>query len=127
MRKTDQETTLHELKELVHKFGEERHWGKHHTPKNVAMSLAIEAAELMEHYQWERQGKPDMDAVADELSDVLFNVLLFALSENLDIATSFRSKYQKLQAKYPKEKFTKDFDDLAEYRRIKLSYRNPTK
>lgn len=125
--KTDKSTTIEELKELVRKFGKERHWERHHTPKNLAMGIVIEAAELMEHYQWERQGKPDREEVADELADVLFNVLLFAAVENLDLSNSFLSKYKKLQKKYPIEKFNKKTDDLEEYRRIKKSYRQTKK
>ena len=127
MTKYDNETTLRELKELVEKFGKERNWGRHHTPKNLTMNIAIEAAELMEHYVWEREGKPDEDEVADELADILFNVLNFANSENIDLSSAFISKYEKLQKKYPVSTFNQDNDDLDEYRRIKKDYRDRKK
>ncbi|HLC91886.1 MAG TPA: nucleotide pyrophosphohydrolase [Candidatus Saccharimonadales bacterium] len=126
-KKSDQDTTIQELKDMVKKFGAERHWQRHHTPKNLAMGIAIEAAELMEHYQWERAGKPDPDEVADELSDVLFNLLNFAMIEKIDITSAFMAKHKKLQAKYPKEKFNKGHDDLDEYRKIKKAYRQGKK
>ena len=48
----DSRTTVAELRELVRQFVAERDWQQFHTPKNLSMSLAIEAAELMEHFQW---------------------------------------------------------------------------
>lgn len=123
MSRLDDETTLQELKDLVTKFTAERHWEKHHAPKNLAMNIAIEAAELMEHYVWDRAGEPDKQEVADELADVFFNVLNFAQSQNIDLAEAFISKFERLQVKYPVEKFNKDRDDLDEYRSIKKAYR----
>ncbi|MGN1065075.1 MAG: nucleotide pyrophosphohydrolase, partial [Thermoguttaceae bacterium] len=51
-RYTDATATVDDLKRLVDRFQEERNWAKYHTPKNLASSVAIEAAELMEHFQW---------------------------------------------------------------------------
>jgi dCTP diphosphatase len=123
MSKNDSRTSIQELKDLVIVFGKDRHWQRHHTPKNLAMGIAIEAAELMELYQWDLAGKPNMDEVADELADILFNVLNFAQSENLDITESFIKKYNKLLKKYPAEVFNSDTDKLDDYRRIKKAYR----
>ena len=59
---------MNELKEELIKFQTERDWKKFHTPENLAKSISIEAAELLEHFQW---GKDyDIDEVADELADV---------------------------------------------------------
>ena len=49
---SDQSTTIAELRQLVASFVAERDWNQFHSPKNLSMSLAIEAAELMEHFQW---------------------------------------------------------------------------
>lgn len=122
MKKTDAQTTLQELKDMVEKFGADRNWQKHHGPKNLAMNIAIEAAELMEHYVWEREGEPDREEVEDEVADVLFNILNFAHSQGIDLTTVFKRKYKKLLIKYPAKKFRAG-DDLAEYRRIKKAYR----
>jgi dCTP diphosphatase len=124
MSKRDDETTIQELKELVIQFGRERHWERHHTPKNLSMNIAIEAAELMELFVWDRAGDPDPEDVADELADVLFNVLNFAQSQNIDIATAFMKKLQHTKEKYPTEKFNEAKDDLDEYKRIKKAYRS---
>jgi dCTP diphosphatase len=121
--KTDAETTIAELKQLVAQFSQERNWGKHHGPKNLAMNIAIEAAELMEHYVWERDGDPDKAEVADELADIVFNCLNFAATQDIDISTAFMSKFQRLQQKYPTEIFNDTNDSLDDYQKIKQRYR----
>lgn len=91
------------------------------------MSIAIEAAELMEHFVWERDGEPDKDEVAAELADVIFNCLNFALASEIDISQAFMTKYQKLQKKYPVSLFNKDNDSQEDYQRIKKRYRRGKK
>lgn len=106
---TDPETTVAELRQLVEQFVERRDWHQFHTPKNLAMSMAIEAAELMEHFQWltpeqSRQiaQQPDKLArVADELADVCCYVLAMANELGLDLSTSLERKMAKNEAKYP--------------------------
>ncbi len=121
--KSDGDTTIQELQELVTKFAADRHWQRHHTPKNLTMNLVIEATELMEHYVWERGGDPDKEEVADELADVVFNILNFAEHENIDITKAFIKKYEKLLKKYPVELFHEGRDSLEDYHRIKKAYR----
>jgi len=106
---TDSETTLAELRRIVAEFVDRRDWHQFHTPKNVAMSLAIEAAELMEHFQWltaeqsravaERPER--LSAVAEELADVLCYVLAMANELGLDLSTALRRKMDKNEQKYP--------------------------
>ena len=48
----DEQTTVNELKETVEQFVSERNWQQFHTPENISMALAVEAAELLEHFQW---------------------------------------------------------------------------
>ena len=123
MKANDTTTTFQELKDIVAKFGADRNWAKHHAPKNLAMNIAIEAAELMEHYVWERDGEPDKLEVADELADVIFNCLNFAASQDIDITTAFMNKFERLQKKYPTTIFNKDNDNLDDYQKIKKQYR----
>lgn len=123
-KQTDNNTTLQELKDIVEKFTKDRNWGKHHAPKNLAMNIAIEAAELMEHYVWERDGEPDKAEVADELADVLFNCLNFAITQDIDLAKAFLSKFERLEKKYPTTIFNKDNDSLDDYQKIKQAYRS---
>lgn len=105
----DQRTTLAELREIVRQFVDERDWRQFHSPKNLSMSLAIEAAELMEHFQWispeasrDVAGDPaKLAAVGEELSDVLCYALALANELGLDISTALRDKMVKNARKYP--------------------------
>ena len=123
MKKSDDSTTIQDLKNLVATFTKERDWGKHHTPKNLAMNIAIEAAELMDHFVWEDQSEPKSDEVKDELADILFNLLNFANTNNIDVSKAFVKKYEKLVKKYPVEVFSKASGSLDDYNRIKKEYR----
>ena len=123
MEKTDQETSLQELKDLVVRFREERDWGKHHTPKNLAMSIAIEAAELMELFQWDEYTKRNQEKIADELADILIYCFNFADTCDIDIATAFRAKLTKAGQKYPTELFNTASDSPDAYHKVKQAYR----
>jgi NTP pyrophosphatase (non-canonical NTP hydrolase) len=106
---TDVQTTLAQLRQLVDEFVAERDWRQFHSPKNVSMALAIEAAELMEHFQWLTPdesravaAQPEkLAAVADELADVLCYALALANELGLDVATAVRQKMVKNAQKYP--------------------------
>ena len=110
---SDNHTTVAELRRLVNDFVDRRDWHQFHSPKNLAMSLAIETAELMEHFQWistdqSRQvaEQPDqISQVADELADVLCYVLAMANELNLDLSRAVRQKVAKNEQKYPADQF----------------------
>jgi len=105
----DAETTLIDLRQIVRQFVDERDWHPFHTPKNLAMSLAIEAAELMEHFQWltaeESRAvvgdETKRAAVGEELADVLCYALAMANELDLDLSTAVRDKIAKNALKYP--------------------------
>jgi NTP pyrophosphatase (non-canonical NTP hydrolase) len=105
----DQSTRLAELRGAVAQFVAERNWQQFHTPKNLAMSLAIEAAELMEHFQWltpdeSRQVADDparRQAAGEELADVLCYCLALANELRLDLSKAFEEKMAKNAIKYP--------------------------
>lgn len=110
---TDQTTTIAELKTLVDDFVRERNWSQFHSPKNLAMSLAIEAAELMEHFQWievadsrEVAGHPEkLAAAAEEIADVLSYTLAIANSMGVDLSETIHAKMIKNAQKYPADEF----------------------
>ncbi len=110
---SDQQTTLAELRELVRQFVEARDWRQFHTPKNLSMSLAIEAAELMEHFQWltpeESRAlaeQPEKRAEAgEELADVLCYALALANELGLDVSETVRAKMVKNARKYPADEY----------------------
>ena len=102
----DSTATIDELKALVNRFVEERSWKSFHSPKNLAMSISIEAAELMEHFQWTNpdasSGPLSHDSpVAQELSDVLEYSFALASVLGIDLSRALESKMERNRLKYP--------------------------
>ncbi len=106
--KGDAQTNLQELKDLVQAFVRERDWERFHSPKNLSMALAAEAAELMEHFLWDSlEGSRETaqkEEVADELADILLYLLEFANMTGIDISQAVLAKARKNALKYPVEK-----------------------
>ena len=106
---SDQTTTLSDLRQLIANFVAARDWQQFHSPKNLSMSLAIEAAELMEHFQWltieQSRAIPSqpekLTEVSDELADILCYALALANELQIDVADAIRSKMVKNEQKYP--------------------------
>jgi NTP pyrophosphatase (non-canonical NTP hydrolase) len=106
---SDSQTTLAQLRKLVREFVDARDWHQFHTPKNLAMALAIETAELMEHFQWltpeasraiaDQHHK--LASVGEELADVLCYLLAMANELGIDLSTAIRDKIAKNERKYP--------------------------
>ena len=92
------EDLMGELKE----FQKERDWKKFHTPENLAKSISIEAAELLEHFQWQKEY--DVGKVSEELADVLIYCMYMADALDLDIKEIIQDKMRKNAIKYPVEK-----------------------
>ncbi len=109
----DQTTTLADLRRLIAEFVAQRDWNQFHSPKNLSMSLAIEAAELMEHFQWltidesrKIVKQPEkLLAVGEELADVLCYALALANELDLDVSQIVHGKMIKNAEKYPADRF----------------------
>lgn len=109
----DSSTTVAELKKLVSAFVAERKWEPFHDPKNLSASIAIEAAELMEHFQWLRSEElaavphdaKAMSEIRDEVADIAAYLLSFATRMEIDLASALDEKMKKNAVKYPAEKF----------------------
>jgi dCTP diphosphatase len=105
----DQETTVGDLREAVQKFVSARNWEVFHNPKNLASSIAIEAAEMMEHFQWLtiEEGKALMQGdearaeVADELADVMIYCLSFANASGIDVSEAILKKLARNEGRFP--------------------------
>lgn len=112
-RSTDATTTVAELRELIAEFVAERDWSQFHSPKNVSMALAIEAAELMEHFQWltpdaSRQivKEPEkLAAVSEEIADVVGYSMALANELGIDLAAAIQAKMVKNAEKYPANEY----------------------
>lgn len=110
---SDSKTTIHELREIVRSFVKQREWEKFHTPKNLSMALAVEVAELMEHFQWlateeaasAAQQPEKLAAISDEIADVLCYTLALANSLEIDLSDAVCGKMEKNERKYPAKDF----------------------
>ena len=97
---TDKTTTIETLSEIVAAFSKARGWNP--SDRSTAISISIEAAELLEHFQWdESQGRENAQDIQDELADVLIYCLRFATSRGIDVSTAITSKMDKNAIKYP--------------------------
>jgi NTP pyrophosphatase (non-canonical NTP hydrolase) len=113
MSTADATTAVAELKKLIADFVAERDWSQFHSPKNVSMALAIEAAELMEHFQWlsteaSRRIADDpqkLAEVAEELADVVGYSFALANELGIDVSAAMRAKMVKNAQKYPAEEY----------------------
>lgn len=101
---------LARLQKMIIEFRDERNWKQFHNPKDTAISLTLEASELLEHFQWKTQDEISQyllshkDDIADELADVLYWVLLMAHDLEIDLEEAENKKMAKNRAKYPIEK-----------------------
>jgi NTP pyrophosphatase (non-canonical NTP hydrolase) len=118
MSRADDTTTVAELRKLIADFVAERDWSQFHSPKNVSMALAIEAAELMEHFQWltteasrRLADEPEkLAAVGEELADVIGYSLALANELGLDVSSAIRAKMVKNVEKYPADQYRGRFE-----------------
>ena len=109
----DKTTTVAELIKLMDDFVAERAWEPFHDPKNLSASIAIEAAELMEHFQWLRSDelgsvKEDPAAMANvesEVADILAYLLSFASRMGIDLSSALEQKMKKNALKYPAHEY----------------------
>ncbi len=116
---SDSKMSVNEIRQIVREFVDERDWRQFHSPKNLSMSLAIEAAELMEHFQWittEESRLLDEQAKAEageELADVLCYALAMANELDLDISSTIQAKMVKNREKYPAQEFRGRYGENA--------------
>ena len=109
----DDDTTVADLCARVRAFVDERDWQPFHTPKNLSMSIAIEAAELMERFQWLTPGEAqaavedpaERAAISDELADVLIYCLSLSNALHLDVSSAVLGKLRTNKDRYPADKF----------------------
>ena len=109
----DSKTTVSELIELVDDFVTERDWQPFHDAKNLSSSIAIEAAELMEHFQWLRsdqleavkEDRGKMAEIREEVADIAAYLFSFARAMEIDLSAALADKMKKNATKYPKEEY----------------------
>ncbi len=98
---------IKKLTKAVVAFRDARDWKQFHNPKDMAISLSLEASEVLEHFQWKSSGeidayiKSNRNDIGDELADVLYWVLLLAHDAGIDVVSASRRKMKDNEKKYP--------------------------
>jgi dCTP diphosphatase len=108
----DKEITIEDLRKLVIKFRDERDWKKYHNPKDLAVSMSIEAAELLELFQWRTveeikemiKNNEKYQRVCEELADIIIYCLDISEILNADVSEIVKKKLKQNEKKYPVEK-----------------------
>lgn len=117
------DSDLAHLRDLVRVFVDERDWDQFHTPKNLASALSVEAAELLEHFQWLQTGRAEelgaakLKEVRHEMADVLVYLVRLADKLDVDLFQAVEEKMVLNRAKYPAELVRGDMRKYDEYKK----------
>ncbi|AMP03552.1 nucleotide pyrophosphohydrolase [Collimonas pratensis] len=120
--KSDDKGEFAKLREEIRVFVDERDWDQFHTPKNLSSALCVEAAELLEHFQWLKTGNseelgPDkLQQVGHEMADVLVYLIRLADKLDIDLNAVVAEKMVLNRAKYPADKVRGDARKYYEYK-----------
>ncbi len=101
---------IKELQEKIIKFRDARDWKQFHNPKDLAISMLLESAEVLEHFQWKNAEEmaehlaKNRNDVADELADVFYWILLMSHDLNIDLVKAVNRKMKENEKKYPVRK-----------------------
>jgi dCTP diphosphatase len=111
---SDDHVTISHLKQVMRHFVAERQWAKYHTPRNLAASIAVEAGELLELFQWltpqeaVRRSRTDAafrQALGDEMCDVMMYLIGLANVADINLAAAIHAKMDKNRTKYPVDRY----------------------
>jgi len=112
---------LRDLRDALRVFASERDWDQFHSPKNLSMALSVEAAELLEHFQWIKEEDSSrlppqaLEKISEEMADVLLYLLRLADKLDVDIVRAAKDKMRVNAEKYPADKSrgnSKKYSDL---------------
>jgi dCTP diphosphatase len=109
------------IRDIVRTFVTERDWDQFHTPKNLSSALSVEAAELLEHFQWLHTGTADelgetrLEQVRHEMADVLVYLVRLADKLDVDLGAAVHEKMILNRAKYPADKVRGDARKYDQY------------
>ncbi|MCX6815865.1 MAG: nucleotide pyrophosphohydrolase [Candidatus Aenigmarchaeota archaeon] len=101
---------LDELLQKIKKFRDERDWKQYHNHKDMAISIVLEASELLEHFQWKNKEQindhiiKEKEKIEEEIADILIYLLEMADNLNINILEAAEKKLEKNAKKYPVEK-----------------------
>lgn len=115
------EDIIKQMQQRIVAFNDARDWSQFHTPKDLALSLVLEAAEVLEHFQWKNEAemrehlKKNKQEVGEELCDSLYWILLMAHYFDIDLFEAFEKKMRQNEAKYPVDKAKGSHKKYTEY------------
>ncbi|MQR01098.1 nucleotide pyrophosphohydrolase [Glaciimonas soli] len=121
MTEHSQNNDFARLREEIRIFVAERDWDQFHTPKNLSSALIVEAAELLEHFQWLKTGNKDelddakLEQIRHEMADVLVYLIRLADKLDVDLPAAVVDKMVLNRAKYPAGKVRGDARKYSEY------------
>ena len=109
----DEEINIKELKNIVKKFCDDRDWDKFHNAKDLAIGVATEASELLEHFRFKSESEianlfknqDKLSKISEEIADVFYFLLRFCQKYNIDLSEALIDKIKKNEARYGVEKF----------------------
>ncbi|MCW1296506.1 MAG: nucleotide pyrophosphohydrolase [Candidatus Parvarchaeota archaeon] len=121
---TDSKSTIEDLKEIVKNFRDKRRWLKYHNPKDLAISISIEASELLELFQWRnsisareaKRYKKLMAGIRDEIADILIYTLSFSDILDIDLSKVVHDKIKRNERRFPAKKWREKSDEYLGYR-----------
>ncbi|MEK4949026.1 nucleotide pyrophosphohydrolase [Bacillus sp. FSL W8-1127] len=96
------------LQQKIIEFRDARNWSQFHNPKDLAISLSLEAGELLENFQWkssEEAVEVNFENIKDEIADVVIYALLLSHELEIDLEEAIKEKIKKNEQKYPIEKY----------------------
>ena len=110
--KSDANTHIQELKDIIQKFCNEREWGKFHNPKELAIGMSTESGELLQLFRFKSEeqmvaaleNQEKRNQISEELADVFYYILLFSSYTNIDLTKSLKRKMELNLKHYPVEK-----------------------
>src|SRR3989344_7435965 len=108
----DSKTNIHELKEKVKKFCEDRDWDKYHNAKDLAIGIITESSELLEHFRWKSENEvkdllnnpKEREEIESEMADILYFLVRLAQRYDIDLSEVLNKKIQLNEERYPIEK-----------------------
>ena len=110
---------LQDIIEKLIQFRDERDWAQFQTAKNLAISISLEAAELLEHFQWttedEDLSQEKINSLSEEVADILIYLLLFANKLDIDPVQAVQDKIEKNAKKYPADQVRGKSAKYTEY------------
>jgi NTP pyrophosphatase (non-canonical NTP hydrolase) len=117
------------LTKIINKWVRERGWDKFQKPKDLAISLSLEVAEVLEHFQWRSESQfvkhlqIEKESFGDELADVAIYLFKLADKTKVDLPSAIKQKLKKASKKYPL-RVTREDRSLSRYYKTKKEYRN---